>query len=137
MNIAKEQTEVWQLIVRDYSRRNLKCYEDRLHGMAGIAKELKTVWDDEYLAAIWWKVLTYQLGWYLKNPGKNLSDPYRAPNWSWESLEGEVSYIDIKAIPQFLDDLVISATVKPKFKVALMGEVENGRLTLLAEAFNY
>ncbi|PMD14460.1 hypothetical protein NA56DRAFT_525472, partial [Hyaloscypha hepaticicola] len=82
----------WQLIVRDYSRRNLNCYEDRLHGMAGIAKELKTVWDDEYLAAMWRKVLIYQLGWYLKNPGKNLSDPYRAPSWSWASLEGEVSY---------------------------------------------
>lgn len=133
MNIAKEQTEVWQLIVRDYSRRNLNCYEDRLHGMAGIAKELKTVWDDEYLAAMWRKVLIYQLGWYLKNPGKNLSDPYRAPSWSWASLEGEVSYIDIEEP----DALVIGAIVKLKFKVALMGKVENGRMTLLAEAFNY
>ena len=101
--------------------------------MAGIAEELKTVWDDHYLAGMWRKTLIYQLGWYLQNPGKNLGDPYRAPSWSWVSSEGKVKYTDIGEP----DALVIGAIVKPKLKATPMGEVSNGQLTLLAAAFNY
>jgi len=132
-NIAKEQIEEWSLIVREYSQRNLTNHEDRLPAMAGVAQELMSVWDDQYLAGMWRKTLIYQLGWYSKNPGKNLSDPYRAPSWSWVSSEGEVTYRYIGEP----DALVIGATVKPKFKAAPMGEVTNGRLTLLAAVFNY
>jgi hypothetical protein len=101
--------------------------------LAGIAKELKTVWECKYLAGMWRKTLIYQLGWYLKNPGKNLSDPYRAPSWSWVSSEGPVRYTNIGEP----DALVIGATVKPMFEFAPMGQVKNGQLTLLAAAFNY
>jgi hypothetical protein len=75
-NVKREQIELWQFIVTVYSSRNLTRYEDRLPAIAGIAANLKTVWDDAYLAGVWRKTLIYQLGWSLKNPNKNLGSPY-------------------------------------------------------------
>jgi len=131
-NVKREQIELWQDIVREYSPRNLTRYEDRLPAIAGIAGHLKAVWDDEYLAGMWRKTLIYQLGWFLKSPGRNLGSPYRAPSWSWVSSEGEVRFEDIVKP----DALLIGAKVEPRFKAAPMGQVKNGRLSLLAAVFD-
>ena len=132
MNVKKEQIELWQFMVREYSGWNLTFYKDRLPAIAGIAAHLKTVWNDTYLAGMWRRTLIHQLGWYLKNPGKNLAFPYRAPSWSWVSSEGEVRFEDIWT-PNVL---LIGVKVDPRFKAAPMGQVKSGRLTLLAAIFD-
>lgn len=92
------QVDLWISIVEDYSRRNLSFREDRLPALAGVAKELQTVWKDTYIAGLWEKCLIAHLGWHragrIKSPSNSSLDSkeYLAPTWSWVSFNGPVLF---------------------------------------------
>lgn len=87
----------WSSIVRRYSVTGLTKGEDKLVAISGIAKRMQSLLDDEYLAGLWRKDLPCQLLWWVSDydPAYPLpptrSRPYRAPSWSWASVDGAVS----------------------------------------------
>jgi hypothetical protein len=93
--------EIWKRLVEIYSQIELSHPEDRLIAFSGVArimtKELKSdEFEDEYIAGTWAIYMASQLLWYV-NEGEGqarqpyvktrLEREYRAPTWSWASVE--------------------------------------------------
>jgi hypothetical protein len=72
-------TEFWINVVQTYGRCSITRPDDRLIAIAGVAKSLQPLVNDEYLAGLWKKDLPYNLVWFLTNiDGKlQLSERYR------------------------------------------------------------
>lgn len=86
-------TFAWEQIVEHYSQRKLTKGEDKLVAVSGLAKEMRLILDDEYLAGIWRKNLPW--GLLREISAADVPDAvrfpgYRAPSWSWASLDGKI-----------------------------------------------
>ena len=83
----------WMHIVEQYTKRDLTDASDKLPAISGIA----TFWDpsskDEYLAGLWRSHLPLGLLWNSAQPFlQTCSWEYRAPSWSWASLDGQIDW---------------------------------------------
>ncbi|KAF5641347.1 hypothetical protein F25303_6877 [Fusarium sp. NRRL 25303] len=82
---------VWHTLLQEYMSRSLTFESDRLVAFAGIASFYQThakIKANSYLAGIWRHVLLQDLLWTISE-GRKVSPPqnYRAPSWSWASVE--------------------------------------------------
>lgn len=85
--------EQWAWIVETFTRSGLTVLGDKLNAMAGIVSHIKSQTNGEYLAGLWRQTLVYELLWETKSPETSFRPlPYRAPSWSWVSVEGAVQY---------------------------------------------
>ena len=83
---------VWNEITRIYSRRKLTFSSDKLVALSGIAAQMTRVFKPEdYLAGLWRPSLPQSLLWYTPKGGVSARQ-YRAPSWSWASIDGEIDY---------------------------------------------
>ena len=86
----------WSSMIDKYSVTSLTKGEDKLVAISSIAKRRQSLLDDEYLAGLWRKNLPCQLSWSVNNhdPAYFLPltrpRPYRAPSWSWASVDGQM-----------------------------------------------
>lgn len=92
----------WRSIVEEFSRRNISNDEDRLPALAGLAEKYRDATGYEYLAGLWRQELPGALLWSTKRCENYLKSPkgFRAPTWSWASLEGEV---ELPKLSEFAD----------------------------------
>ncbi|KAI3585178.1 heterokaryon incompatibility protein-domain-containing protein [Fusarium oxysporum f. sp. albedinis] len=82
---------VWHTLLQEYMSRSLTFESDRLVAFAGIASFYQShanIKANSYLAGIWRHVLLQDLLWTISE-GRKVSPPqnYRAPSWSWASVE--------------------------------------------------
>ncbi|SPO03726.1 uncharacterized protein DNG_06409 [Cephalotrichum gorgonifer] len=86
----------WYGMVQMYTARNITKDKDRLPALSGLAKAFSRVYAGQYLAGIWLDDIVRGLLWYraTSEPGRRPSE-YRAPTWSWASLEGEVTFFNL------------------------------------------
>ena len=120
----------WYSLVNDYTRRKLSIPSDKLPGLAGIVQEMARLTGDTYLAGLWKTSLLHDLMWSLRATTKyRHPSVWRAPSWSWASVDNAVRYgrIDADAIPLAR---VIRCEVVPASKVSHFGEVISGELEL-------
>jgi len=100
----------WLSLVEDYSRRKLTVGLDKLTALAGVARAIAEDTHDEYYAGIWKHHIFEDLYWRtypqeeMHIPGKELlrkgawigqvsrAVEYRAPTWSWASIDGPVRF---------------------------------------------
>ena len=85
--------EHWLEIVERYSGTMLTRPEDKLAAIAGIAKEVQNVTKDQYCAGLWKRYIVSQLVWRLKTPQRGARLAYRAPSWSWASVDGAIKFM--------------------------------------------
>lgn len=106
----------WLSLVEEYSKRQLSVAQDKLSAVAGVARIIAESTHDHYFAGIWsnhlmedlfWRVCTHEE--YFKDDGegrpkrrpargKRLGTAvrpaeFRAPSWSWASIEAPVKFI--------------------------------------------
>ena len=88
----------WRTIVLDYTSRSLTFEKDKLAAISGLASVFQSKIKTQYIAGMWnrrWYI-EYELCWGVKNQvnGQPPYRPkeYRAPTWSWASVEGKISY---------------------------------------------
>ncbi|ORX96558.1 heterokaryon incompatibility protein-domain-containing protein, partial [Clohesyomyces aquaticus] len=84
------ETETWVRLVRQYTQCTITRPEDRIIAIAGIAKSLQPLLDDDdYLAGLWKRDLPWNLGWSLTNyvSDINSTNNVAGPSWSWASLD--------------------------------------------------
>lgn len=87
--------EFWHEIVQRYCTGQLTRPEDKFLAISGAAKEVRHLLGDTYVAGLWQGNLADDLLW-VADPayvGRTLPGSYRAPTWSWASLDAEVTYI--------------------------------------------
>jgi hypothetical protein len=84
---------VWDDIVQHYSSAALTFGSDRLPALSGIATRQRDVTGDDYLAGMWRRELVMQLLWAVRDPQTRKKRPkWRAPSWSWLSVDGPTYY---------------------------------------------
>ncbi|KAF4483684.1 hypothetical protein CGGC5_v007071 [Colletotrichum fructicola Nara gc5] len=80
----------WTHLVMQYSECHFTRPEDRLNAFSGVANLFQEATGYRYLAGMWEEELLHQLCWTATEPGPRLSTKYRAPSWSWASIDGPV-----------------------------------------------
>ncbi|ROW15235.1 hypothetical protein VPNG_02965 [Cytospora leucostoma] len=82
----------WCSIVQDFTSRRITNTNDRLPALAGMAEEFRKASGYQYLAGMWLEELPTSLLWRKYDDYLTAPSAYRAPSWSWASLEGAVAY---------------------------------------------
>jgi hypothetical protein len=101
--------EFWYKFVNQYTERDLTNTEDKLLAVSGIAKFLQVKTQGLYMAGLWESGLPDSLLWQIEKPPANKALPstYRAPSWSWASVEGKICYTHPQlAVAQYLEGWV-------------------------------
>jgi hypothetical protein len=81
----------WADVVRLYSAANSTYSQDKLPALSGIARRIQEERGGEYIAGMWREEdIETQLCWQATTPRNR--PPWRAPTWSWASVDGGVSY---------------------------------------------
>jgi hypothetical protein len=105
-NINRPRTLRWELVVMDYCARNLTVSNDKLIAIGGLAKYYNQLTGDTYLCGLWKNSLVRDLLWIrghflgsiIPRPTVGKPSTYRAPSWSWASIDGAVSYVMGKGV---------------------------------------
>ncbi|OHE94939.1 HET domain-containing protein [Colletotrichum orchidophilum] len=86
-NRSASSLKSWPRILCEYGPRELTNPADKLPAFSGVAKTFSKILDDEYLAGLWRGSLIEGLCWQPLSC-KPASGGYRAPSWSWASVDG-------------------------------------------------
>ncbi|KAI1098706.1 hypothetical protein F4804DRAFT_323948 [Jackrogersella minutella] len=92
---------VWVGLVALYSRCGLTRKSDKLVALSGLASELQTIPQDQYLSGLWRNDLWQQLCWQTVDQlyenekfGQTTIPDHVVPTWSWANGDGPVKYDD-------------------------------------------
>jgi hypothetical protein len=123
----------WYRLVEAYTERELSFGHDKLPALSGLASAYGHRHKGTYVAGLWSQDLVFGLLWYAKT-NQPLRRPirYRAPSWSWASVDGPVNFFTINGgrIPEWLieiEDLVYWASLAGPDP---FGKVTDGALTV-------
>ncbi|KAL7623310.1 hypothetical protein AAE478_006991 [Parahypoxylon ruwenzoriense] len=90
-----ELYEHWQLFLAEYCQRDLTVPTDKLPAIQSVAAEITAVTGSKYIAhaGMWRHNLRSEILWYPSSFG-SIARPrqWRAPSWSWASVEGNVVF---------------------------------------------
>lgn len=129
---------LWGKIVQAYSYGGLTKPEDKLMALSGLAKKLQHMVDDEYLAGLWRDMLPPQLLWEVYDTRQGDGRPsvrsphYRAPSWSWASVDGCVGFLMTRRTGSTVT--IIEAQVSPCTSDAT-GQLKDGFIRLNGDLF--
>lgn len=92
--ISYSMARTWRTVVSYYTELKLTVMSDRLPALSGIARDIAERMNGVYLAGLWEGSLLDDLLW-MSNGGSNITPVrWRAPTWSWASVENGVYYSD-------------------------------------------
>jgi hypothetical protein len=128
----------WWQIVKEYSSPAMASGSDKLVAIAAVAKTFQRLipiqerrrW--RYLAGLWEQTLIPDLAWSTGHSGVPPErPPYRAPSWSWASVDGPVGTAAPTTTLQKPSTLVVhDVYIEPKSWDARFGAVVDARLTV-------
>ena len=131
----KEVLETWWKVLHDYSTRALSDSSDKLVAIAGLAEMFASTLGPDYLAGLWHDTLLQDLLW--RRTGRTMarspiSNRYRAPSWSWASVDGQTKHGMAGDRFEPVHDLteVIECAVQLLDKKLPFGQVVGGSLVL-------
>ncbi|KAI1070227.1 hypothetical protein LB507_010229 [Fusarium sp. FIESC RH6] len=134
----------WCRLVTAYSLRVASLESDKLNAIAGVASlsSFSSALGPSYHAGMWTNKLALQLTWYVEHQHESLPGiefpsyqpkAYRAPSWSWASIEGGViCFNDIFAPVHYpiIICKILECVVTPKTAENPFGEIISGYLKL-------
>lgn len=92
-----EWDHMWAKIVEQYSGRKLTYEKDKLPALSGLAQQMRYSPEDKYLAGLWRQSLPHGLFWFTSTRNAKRPKEYRAPSWSWASLDSSVVLYMLKS----------------------------------------
>lgn len=96
--------QCWFELVAVYSRGQLTQPDDKLNAFKGITRTIADATDNMTLFGVWEKYLLVNLLWFSPE-GAQRPPRYRAPTWSWASLDGPISHSLLPPEPDFKTSL--------------------------------
>ncbi|GAP91688.2 putative heterokaryon incompatibility protein [Rosellinia necatrix] len=127
--------ELWRLVTRKYNLCALTVPGDKLIAIAGVARMFGNVRRSRYLAGLWEHTLLEDLLWYRSGDAHQRPIDYRAPTWSWASVNTIENVEDRNIRRQGCRECLV--TVPKIIEVSTdpvgadeYGEVQGGRLVL-------
>lgn len=122
--------QCWYAVVHDFSKRMISVNSDRFPAIGAIASEISELTGSRYMASLWEQNMLHDLMWSTKATEWACRPPeWRAPSWSWASVDSTITYGNITADSRPL------ATVRDckstmKYPAAPFGEVVSGSIEL-------
>lgn len=121
----------WMSIVEQYMNRYLSEPTDKLPAMSGLAESWDPGCKDKYLAGLWGSHLPIGLLWSNFQPHLTQSSTvYRAPSWSWASVDGQIDYSYDSNTETDPGLLITSCVINSVYENASYGAVKSGYLKL-------
>jgi hypothetical protein len=127
----------WGFIVRMYSVRKLTVASDKLPAISAVARRFHTRLASQYLAGLWRGNLLNGLIWrQYRDEGPILDripSDYRAPSWSWASIDSECFTPILEYREQEMQGTAISTVIDVQCVPATtdqFGQVRCGFVTL-------
>jgi hypothetical protein len=118
----------WAEVVRLFTNADLTFARDKLPALSGIARRVHSRKGGQYLAGLWRdERIEAQLCWRVEGSGVRPTT-WRAPSWSWASIDGPVSYMPTQS--GICDDSyahVVDARVTP-LAGDVFGELSAGEI---------
>ena len=130
--VAPSQTFIfeWVAMVGRYSRRSLSDPDDKLIAISAIASRFGARLRISYIAGLWSYQLIDQLDWYVTEPCSRPTK-YRAPSWSWASIDGHIDFYGINESSEKSKLVeILAVNVEPKNKDFEYGAIESAYLVL-------
>ncbi|KAI1386674.1 heterokaryon incompatibility protein-domain-containing protein [Hypoxylon trugodes] len=90
MDLRPNITSNWIALVENYCLRALSVESDKLPAIAALAHEHAKITGDKYLAGLWDSNILQHLLWYCRTGESRRPGSYRAPTWSWASVDARV-----------------------------------------------
>lgn len=120
-------------IVQNYSSRSLTCpQKDKIIALGAVAEHIASIFDDKHSAGIFESHLPASLLWSTFNSElSHRPKTYRAPSWSWASVDGEV-VCEISIVKADITYLSTVLDIKTDLvdKANRIGQVCGGSITL-------
>ncbi|KAI0153175.1 HET-domain-containing protein [Xylariaceae sp. FL1272] len=93
-NSFAELRQHWQLLLGEYTGRALTVQSDKLIAIQSVAEDMAATTGREYIryAGMWRDNLRNELLWYAPSGDTQRPAEWRAPSWSWASVEGQVLF---------------------------------------------
>lgn len=125
----------WQKIVHAYMECDLTYTSDKTIALSGVAEEFRSIGNDMYLAGLWKNCFFIdQLLWIVKHSNKQLNGQpsarpsvYRAPSWSWLSMDAQVS-VPLMFEPSFIE--ILDTSVELVDDNTPTGQVKRGAVSI-------
>ena len=121
----------WQKIIHAYTECDLTYASDKMIALSGVADESRSMSNGMYLAGLWKnRFFTEQLLWIAKHNNKQVNGRpsiYRAPSWSWLSIDGEVS-LPLIFEPSLIE--ILDASVDLVDEINPTGPVKGGTISI-------
>lgn len=120
----------WHDLVTAYSTRSMYDETDKLPAIAGIVQQIQPDGDPQaYLAGLWRSQVADDLMWCLPQYGTKPTQ-WRAPSWSWASLNGLVRFQDAADMIRGKDVLIENVVYDAELDSGLspFGELKSASL---------
>jgi hypothetical protein len=137
---ASIEYNTWCELVGTYSKLQLSDSADKLLAMSAIAEAVEAALLDcnsateNYKAGLWQQHMPINLLWYNARQDPCFRPPYRAPSWSWASIDRGVTTFDYNQInshhPNCYTAAVLSVDVSLASRIAPYGQVMGGKLQI-------
>ena len=134
--IQKLHTQ-WTHLIERYSLRSTTYASDKLVALGAIAEKFGDALRTKYVAGFWEDHMLEYLMWHPKS-GATGTSLYRAPSWSWASLDGTIAFDSDLATGldqnyyRAYDCRILRCQITLKDQLLPYGEVNGGHIELSA-----
>jgi hypothetical protein len=131
-NESRDIYDLWHRIIGAYSRRALTWPSDKLPAISAVAAEFSNILKDNYLAGLWRSNLPRDLLWTTPRAAPHRPKTWRAPTWSWASVDDAIIYTLPPPRSATLLADIVEAEAVPLTTMAAFGEIARSSLVLTA-----
>ena len=128
---------IWERLIEQYSRRFLTLPSDKIAAISGLAKLFQKtlhVSPTDYLAGLWKIDLPICLLWYVTgSPPPSRPEEWRAPTWSWASIDGGVGFFNERYQFSFKSHVRVGECFCDPMSVDPFGKVRKARIKIVGD----
>ena len=129
----------WRAMVETYTTCSLTEEQDKLVAIQGLVNICKPLLDYDYLAGLWSALLPSGLMWTIRDGLQANGEPayrpetYRAPSWSWASVEGMIELFpeDLSEEKKWIELCQLLEAKTTPVGEDTTGQVSDGHIKLL------
>lgn len=127
--------DLWARVVLLYTSTSVTHESDKLVAVSGLAKRMRSILNDRYLAGLWFKHLPTELLWQVTSQPMDMEkvvyrpNQYRAPSWSWASIEGSIGSHPPRSMTTCFIE-ILEAEISPRDGHDDTGELMDGFIRL-------
>jgi hypothetical protein len=128
-----EILDEWAALVSSYSGRELSISTDKLPAIGGVADKFGRILEDTYVAGLWKRTLPATLYWHRQSESMPRPTAYRAPSWSWASVDSDIRIPTRPEVQHLLRSStidVLEATVIPSYAEAPYSQISSAFLRI-------